>query len=634
MSLNCIRKIAVLHNPIKNEVIKRLFCEVVPNVLCKPSLNPQNLPLLPIPKLNHTLFKLLKSAEPFVTHCELITARDICHKFLKNEGYEIQQLLIQRAKERNNWLEEWYMKCSYLCNREPLPMNTSSVFVFPTEKFNTRCDQLNYVAKMILGVLKFRKMTQEDRLTLETWGRYPLDMGVYKRLFSYTRTPQLLCDQLVKQKDSEHIVVVYNNNFFKVTVMNDESQPLSFLQLLSRLEDVVECGYARGEPFGILTAINRDRWCEVKSHMKLLPENEVYLDDIDKALFLVCLDNRSQMSIYTDEDRKLNSCLNGFHGHGPELNAANRWYDKTLQFFVNSDGSAGLIFEHSPVTALPLGKLVDFLVDYVRSNECLEIPFLQLCEKPQMLSFVNTDDTKIAMQEGYCLAKDKSITFSCQVGQYDKYGREFCKENDVGSDAMVQIAIQLAHYRAHGHIVPQQEIASTRKYYLGRSDLVRSCTCEMVRFIKSVDDPLLFLLDRYDYLKEAVRVHRALSEDAMDGRAIDCHLFGLMMASREAGRHLPKVFQSRGYLKSSKFKILSLQVPMKSNSFICYPPSSNGGYGVAYNVRKDDFNICVTCKREDCETNSKKLKDFWCCSMKTLSDVLCGFKKRRNKLKD
>ncbi|XP_044755900.1 carnitine O-acetyltransferase-like [Coccinella septempunctata] len=634
MNFSCTKK--SIYVPFKNILVKRSCCELAPKVVCKPHrINPQNLPLLPIPKLEHTLSKFLKSAEPFVTHCELTTARDVCQKFWKHEGYHIQQLLIQRARASHNWLDEWYLKCSYLCNREGLPMNTSPVVTFPTENFASRCNQINYAAKIILGVLKFRQLIQERRLRPETWRKYPLDMGVYKRLFSHTRIPKVGCDELVKQdRESHHIIVVYNNNFFKLVVTNDEAKPLSLPQLLTRLEDVLECGYARGEPFGILTSMKRDRWSKVYAHMKQLPENDEYLEDIQRALFVVCLDECSPLTLGSEEDRRLIACLNGFHGHGPAANAANRWYDKTLQFFVSLDGSAGIIFEHSPVDAIPLGKMADFLVSYLKGEEWLHVPFLELCEKPKLLSLISSNDTKIAMKEGCVQAQEKTNTFSCQVHQYDKYGKGFCKDHDVSPDAIVQLAIQLAHVTVHGNFVAQQEIATTRRFFLGRNDVVRSCSCEMVRFIKSIDDPLIFLRDRFDYLKEAVRVHRDLCEDAMGGRAIDCHLFGLMMACKEAGLHLPKVFQTRAYLRSSKFKILSMQVPMESDCFVCYPPGCHGGYGVCYIPRREDFNICVTCRRNDCDTNSKKLVDYWSCGMKKLSDILCGYERRKKKLCD
>lgn len=636
MSLSYTRKIPFLHSPPKNAAITRLFCELVPDIVCKPSpINPVNLPLLPIPKLEHTLTKLLRSAQPFVTHCELITARDVCRKFLKHDGPEIQELLIQRARDTHNWLEDWFIKCSYLYNRVPLPMNTSPVLVFPPEKFYSRCDQINYAAKLIQGVLKFRRLSLKDKLPLETWDRFPLDMEVYKKLFGYHRLPGADCDRLVPQsKDSKHVVVVYNNNFFKVTVMDDASQPISFTQLLTRLEDVVECGYSRGEPFGILTSMKRERWHGAYAHMKHLPENDEYLDDIEKSLFVVCLDESSPMRLCSYDDKKLSGCLNGFHGHGSKVNAANRWHDKTLQLYVDPDGSAGIIFENSGVGSSPLRKLADFLVSYMDGTEWLNIPFLNMCERNKMLNFTTTDDLTTAMQEGCDDAQRRSNTFSVQVRQYDKYGQEFCKDQKVSPDAVVQVAIQLAHVKCHGQFTPQQEVISTRKFYRGRSDIVRSCTCEVAKFVKSIDDPLIFLRDRFDSLINAVRVHRGLLEDGIEGRAIDCHLFGLMMACREAGRHLPKVFQTRAYLRSSKFKILSMQVPMKSDSFMCYGPSCHGGYGICYNPRKEDFNICFACKKDDCDTNSGKLAENWCCAMKRISDILCGYTRRKKKLHD
>ncbi|KAL3268433.1 hypothetical protein HHI36_007544 [Cryptolaemus montrouzieri] len=621
------------YKTIRNEIFSRRYCECAAGgPLCHKSVtNRQNLPLLPIPKLAYTLQKLLRSSEPFCTRCELLEFQKICEKFGRCEGRELQQYLVDRAKTSHNWLNEWYQKCAYLCNRDSLPMNTSPVIVFPLEKFETRCHQMDFAARLILGVLKFRKLSQKNGLVLDTWGKFPLDMGIYRRVFSNYRVPKVGCDEIVHYQGTKHIIVIVRNNIFSLQVLNDDDKPLSYNQLMTRLEEIVQESHSKGTSFGILTSHKRDKWAGIYKHMYNLPDNEYLLQMIEKALFVVCIDDASPIKAYSEEERVLDACLNGFHGHGPNINGGNRWNDKTLQFFIGREGSSGIIFEHSTVDALPLGKLADFIVDYMGGKEWLQLPFIDMCERAIQLQFITSENIECAIEEASCHLQTKMDNFNCQVLHYDKYGKDFCKDHYMSPDAIIQIALQFAYLKTHDKFVPQQERGTTRKFYLGRNDIIRPCTCEAIHFLKGTSNPLYFLNEKFYALRYACEIHQQLAEDVMDGKGADCHLFGLMMAAKETGKHLPKLFQYSAYQKSSDFRIYASQNSLKRDCYMSYPPRCKG-YGVCYNPRPDDVNICVTCRKNDCETHAKHFLENWSCSMKNISDIICGYEKRRKKL--
>ncbi|KAL3268434.1 hypothetical protein HHI36_007545 [Cryptolaemus montrouzieri] len=596
-----------------------------------PIVNPQNLPHLPIPKLENTFQKFIESCKPFVNYAELQTCKEICETFQRKDGKRLQNYLIDRAKNSQNWLDEWYTQCAYLCNRDSIPMSTSPIIVFPPQRFRKKFHQREYVAKLILAALKFRKLCYCNELSLDTWNKYPLDMGVYKKLFANIRLPKYDCDQLLHQHNSQHAIVIVNNNFFQLKVMNNCGEPLSFMQLMTRLDEIMTKGKHTGTPFGLLTSLNRNKWAGVYEHMKSSPENNSYLDHIEKALFVINIDKAPECEECTQEDLKLYSCENGFHGYGTKLNGANRWYGKTLQFFITRDGLSGIIFEHSPVEAIPLGRMADFIIDYIAGNEWREVPDIIVREPIIHLDFVNSKIIHLAMEEASKHLDKKINNFWIEILHYTRYGKEFIKENELSPDGVIQIALQYAYKRYHEVFAPQHETASTRRFFLGRSDTIRSCTMEVVRFIRCMGNDTISTEDKYESLKLAMTKHKEMVADVMMGRGIDRHLFGLLMASKEMKQPLPDLFKTVAYHKSGRFRIVTRQNPMKKNCFTCYAPGLDGGYGCCYNPRAEDINMCVTCRRDDCESNPKLFLDAWACSMKNIADVLLLYKHKAHK---
>lgn len=48
-------------------------------------------------------------------------------------------------------------------------------------------------------------------------------------------------------------------------------------------------------------------------------------------------------------------------GGGTDENAINRWFDKTVQLFLNTNGGIGCTYEHTPSEGPPIASLLDYL---------------------------------------------------------------------------------------------------------------------------------------------------------------------------------------------------------------------------------------------------------------------------------
>ncbi|XP_065484859.1 peroxisomal carnitine O-octanoyltransferase isoform X3 [Caloenas nicobarica] len=73
-----------------------------------------SLPSLPVPPLDESLSKYLDAVKPFLNQEEYQRTEHIVKKFGNGIGKELHQKLLERAKTRRNWLEDWWLNVAYL----------------------------------------------------------------------------------------------------------------------------------------------------------------------------------------------------------------------------------------------------------------------------------------------------------------------------------------------------------------------------------------------------------------------------------------------------------------------------------------------------------------------------------------
>lgn len=117
--------------------------------------NPQNLPKLPVPKLEDTLNKLLDTVEPHVTPSSFENTKNLVKEFSKSGGVgeKLQQLLEKRASKLENWLSDpksnWWLENAYLNYRDPVVVWSSPGLVFPQRKFVTTEERVKYASQVV-----------------------------------------------------------------------------------------------------------------------------------------------------------------------------------------------------------------------------------------------------------------------------------------------------------------------------------------------------------------------------------------------------------------------------------------------------------------------------------------------------
>ena len=135
---------------------------------------------------------------------------------------------------------------------------------------------------------------------------------------------------------------------------------------------------------------------------------------------------------------------------------------------------------------------------------------------------------------------------------FRKYGREFIKQAKFSPDSFIQMAIQCAFFRIHGIPGAHYESASTRMYAEGRTETIRSCSSESLKFSKALCSSSVSSQEKYQTMKLAIENHKNYAADAVRGYGVDRHLLGLKLIALENKMEIPKLYSDIGYIKSSQ----------------------------------------------------------------------------------
>lgn len=184
------------------------------------STNPDNLPHLPLPKLEETLQKYLRSVKPLLTSDKYQKTIQAIEEFAKpnGNGARLHALLKARADNTENWLSEWWTKVAYLSYRIPVVVNSNPGLYFPTKFFENEFQWCRYAAQIIWASLRYKQMIDHNEIAAEKAGKFPLDMAQYKKIYGTCRIPARDVDEITFSPNSRHIVVAYKNG---VSYSND-----------------------------------------------------------------------------------------------------------------------------------------------------------------------------------------------------------------------------------------------------------------------------------------------------------------------------------------------------------------------------------------------------------------------------
>ncbi|XP_039875223.1 carnitine O-acetyltransferase isoform X1 [Simochromis diagramma] len=579
----------------------------VTQILARPLTHQEGLPKLPVPPLNQTCERYLAALEPLVSDEEMDHTRKVVQEFLKGGvGERLQKGLERRARKTDNWLTEWWMQSAYLDCRMPVAVYTSPGVVLPQMHFHDRQGQMRFAAKLIAGVLDFKKMIDTQTLPVEYLSGKPLCMDQYYQILSSCRIPGPKRDTVVNHASGKtpptHITVVHNFQFFVLDVYNSDGTPLTVDQIYMQLEKIWNSSLQTNkEPIGILTSQHRNTWGKAYNNLIKDRTNKDSVRAIQKSIFTVCLD--APMLRVSDDLYLSRVAAQILHGGGARWNSGNRWFDKTLQFIVGEDGACGLVYEHAPAEGPPIVFLIDYVVKYMQRTQFRRAPMIPL-PMPQKLRFNITPEVKRDIEKAKQNMNIMVHDLDVKVLVFSHFGKNVPKKHKLSPDAFVQMALQLAYFRIYNICCSTYESASLRMFKYGRTDAIRSTTADSLEFVQAMQDPAKQSAEKLALLQKAIQTHKENTYNAIHGQAIDRHLLGLKRQSIEDLTSIPEIFMDTSYAVANHFNLSTSQVGSKTDCVMCFGPMVPDGYGVCYNPMDEHINIAITAFNSCEETNA------------------------------
>ncbi|XP_063703911.1 choline O-acetyltransferase-like isoform X1 [Culicoides brevitarsis] len=643
---------------------------------------PENLPKLPVPDMEETLTEYLRILEPITTKQQYERTKAITKNFAAGIGPQLHQFLEEKREAEDNWAYTYWLNDMYMDNPLPLPINSNPGMVLPPRKFTTVYDLSRFAARIVDAIVEHKEMLDSGKLPIERCASrekgQPMCMAQFYRLLGSCRQPgiprdtQHLPNSQFNTSDDEHIIVMYRNQMYCLPVKAADRGRLSEDEINSQLLYILNDAPLlpqQGEPgappmIGILTTQSRPVWAKDRNTLLSMGENnQLNVELIEKALILLCIDESLPLTFncrgfhgspssqhYAGGRDETNMAHQMIHGGGSNVNTANRWFDKTLEIVICTDGTWGLCYEHSPSEGLAPVQLLENILKKIDAMPPVEEGSPQdHLPPPERLEWKVNAELKQRIAAA-SVAIDKSIEdLDFYVYRYKGYGKNFIKSCQTSPDVFVQLALQLAYFKLYGFLVSTYESASTRRYLLGRVDCIRSASSEALEWAKAInqdeapnvplesdhEDDMMretkrvhFTIYTKDHVRELFRCAAARQTEIMIknimGRGVDIPLLGYREASKELEGRVHEMFTDESYKIANCFLLSTSQVACSTNSFMGYGPVTPRGYGCSYNIHQNEIIFCISSFYSADNTSSSRFAKSLQESLDMMKDLLAN----------
>ncbi|MGH3915778.1 MAG: choline/carnitine O-acyltransferase, partial [Pseudonocardiaceae bacterium] len=549
--------------------------------------NEDRLPRVPLPTLEESCERFLEWCGPLLTPEELAVTEIAVASFLR-PGSPARTL--HAALERydasdgvHSWLDTFW-PYRYLGRRDRIALNANFFFLFE----DSEQGQVDRAAALVAGALDYKLLLDEQRVAPAVQRGRPLSMEQNKYLFSATRIPGPARDSVRTPYSDDwpgpsrerHIVVFVRGNMFRLDVIDPDGRPHTTDELVEGLRAVLAAGAtpaAPGTSIGHLTTKARAEWAA--SRQALLdchPGNTNLLDTVETALFCLCLED-------TTPQDALAACDQLLHG-----DSGNRWFDKALSLIVFPDGTAGLNGEHCKLDGTTVVSFVNAMLGSSAQRHprrsAAESPVVPACAR---LDFVLATDLRSDVQAAAAAFAAYAADTASTTLRIEGFTSERAKQLGMSPDAFAQLAFQLVHQRAKGHLGATYESIATRHYRHGRTEAMRVVTPEVVRFVAAMDDPGADDQTRRAAFRAAAQKHVHRAKQCQAGQAPEQHLWELQLIQQRRGAELGvteplALYESPGWLTMRDDYLSTSAVSSAHIQFFGFGSTSRKCIGIGY----------------------------------------------------
>lgn len=403
------------------------------------------LPRLPIPDLNATLDRYVEGLKPVTEPVALDAHRRLVESFRANEGPALQKQLVAADAHTGypHTYVEKYWDDMYLELRCPLPVHVAPGYGLRPDADCGTDRALLRLAKFISATFRWQQKSLAGQMEPES---SPSCMSFLQRLLGTARVPKKACDELRFSPTSTHVAVQCAGRIFRVEVLGkDASCILGVEELHRQLQHIISKVPPPGKGhielgLGMLTREDRDVWAGLRAAVEgHSAANRRSLEEVDSALFVVCLDHHEPTSATQRSQDLL---------HGRPGNLGNRWYDK-MQVIWSPSGTISLCFEHTYSDGIVWNRWLSDIWNHLQGtpspySPLPSLPSTSALPPPRELTFELTPALKKAQRD----ARDKAETLVAQVAtnkvhietigkaDFKKWG-DFCVCSSLGTSISI-----------------------------------------------------------------------------------------------------------------------------------------------------------------------------------------------------
>ncbi|XP_069815587.1 peroxisomal carnitine O-octanoyltransferase [Dendropsophus ebraccatus] len=574
-----------------------------------------SLPPLPVPPLEDSLSKYCESVKPFLNEEEYKRTCRIVRDFGNGIGRDLHQKLLERARTRRNWLEEWWLNAAYLDVRMPSQLNvnfggpTSYLEHYWPPKMGTHLERGSIATWF---TLKYWDLIRREKLAVHKAKNSPLDMFQFRNLFNTCKVPGATRDKICHYFKTEsegscpsHLIAMCRGRIFSFEAVHNDQilSPPEILRQLSYIDNICRSG-RDGVGLSALTTEERTRWAQSREHLiSLDPKNLSHLERIQSALFVVSIDEDCPQGSPEDYSQITRAALAG----DPTV----RWGDKSYNFLIWRSGVFGSTCDHAPYDAMVLVALCDYIDQNIRACEGRWKGSAVVRELPDPEELIFTVDQRIINDIALAKAQYHTQASDLQLVNYafTSFGKSLVKKKKLHPDTFVQLSLQLAFYKLHGRPGCCYETATTRMFYHGRTETMRPCTMEAVDWCRSMLDPAATKAQRQELMLKAFAKHNKLMSECQHGKGFDRHLLGLLLIAKEHGLSVPELYSDPAFTKSGGGGNFVLSTSLVGYTPVhgAVVPMIHDGYGFFYRIRDDRFVVACTAWKSSPDTDAEKL---------------------------
>ncbi|MBT2504743.1 choline/carnitine O-acyltransferase [Streptomyces sp. ISL-98] len=556
-----------------------------------------SLPRVPLPTLEASCERFLAWCAPLLTADERAATEAEAAAFLSPDGpgRALQAALgeYDATDGVHSWLDTFW-PYRYLGRRDRIALNANFFFLFK----DSGQPQVERAAGLIAGAVHYKGQLDREVVPPVMQRGRPQSMEQNKFLFSTTRIPgqeqdtvrSPYSDDWPGPSTARHIVVFFRGAMFRLDVYGPDGVPHSLEDLEAGLRAVMKTGAdTAGDQVGHLTTMARAEWAAARhSLLACHPGNAEALDAVETALFCVCLEDFAP----ADTQETCDELLYGDRG--------NRWFDKAVSLIVFADGRAGINVEHCELDGTTILSFVDALLGTSAEDHSEQSGARpQGGPNPEPITFELDEALRAKIRSAAEAFADYGNNTATRTVSFDDFGANTAKALRVSPDAFVQLAYQLAHQRAKGHLGATYESIATRQWRRGRTEAMRVVTPEAQAFVSAMNDPTTNPDTRRTAFRAAAEAHVKRAKECQLGEAPEQHLWELELIQRRRGQALgvteqPPLYRTPGWLKMRDDYLSTSSAPSANIQYFGFGSTSSRCIGVAYVLLPERFNIYLS----------------------------------------